>query len=412
MADIAKNVASTPPSIMARSQSPEPRIFIDTDPSETALATTTTTSASAAASTSTEANTLPRGRKIIRRKRRPARPQVDPATFKTEPPPQTGVTFNIWYNKWSGGDRESSQASQSAAKGRCNVAQDSGYTLADSVAGSYFCLFFARGLCPKGSDCPYLHRLPNVTDIFNPNVDCFGRDKFSDYRDDMGGVGSFLRPNRTVYVGRIHVSEDIEEIVARHFAEWGQIERTRVLNTKGVAFITYTNEANAQFAKEAMAHQSLDHEEVLNVRWATVDPNPMAQAREARRVEEQAAAAIRAILPADYLAELEGRDPNATKRRRIEGGFGLKGYEAPDAVWYNREQEQSIERPLASEVPEALANASVEAGSSNYGVLSNTTLAALARQRERNNGLVIKTAKEKKPAAALVEYGSDSDGDD
>lgn len=29
----------------------------------------------------------------------------------------------------------------------------------------------------------------------------------------------------------------------------------RVLNTRGVAFITYTNEHNAEFAKEAMAHQ-------------------------------------------------------------------------------------------------------------------------------------------------------------
>jgi hypothetical protein len=57
-------------------------------------------------------------------------------------------------------------------------------------------------------------------------VDCFGRDKFSDYRDDMGGVGSFMRVNRTIYVGRIHVTDDIEEIVARHFAEWGQIERS------------------------------------------------------------------------------------------------------------------------------------------------------------------------------------------
>ena len=307
------------------------------------------------------------------------------------------------------------------------MAQDSGYTLADSVAGSYFCLFFARGLCPKGSDCPYLHRLPTVTDIFNPNVDCFGRDKFSDYRDDMGGVGSFLRPNRTVYVGRIHVSDDIEEVVARHFAEWGQIERTRVLNTKGVAFVTYTNEANAQFAKEAMAHQSLDHDEVLNVRWATVDPNPMAQAREARRVEEQAAAAIRAILPADYLAELEGRDPNAAKRRRIEGGFGLKGYEAPDAVWYNREQgkqqqqqqQQHLEAapppPVAYEEADAPADVPAEApatSSGGGGILSSATLAALARQRERNNGLVIKTAKEKKPAAALVDYGSDSDEDE
>ena len=69
--------------------------------------------------------------------------------------------------------------------------------------------------------------------------------------------------------------------MARHFAEWGQVERVRVLNTRGVAFITYSNEANAQFAKEAMAHQAFDHNEILNVRWATADPNPMAQAREA-----------------------------------------------------------------------------------------------------------------------------------
>lgn len=63
--------------------------------------------------------------------------------------------------------------------------------------------------------------------MFNPNVDCFGREKHSDYRDDMGGTGSFMRQNRTIYVGRIHVSDDIEEIVARHFAEWGQIERSK-----------------------------------------------------------------------------------------------------------------------------------------------------------------------------------------
>ena len=73
-------------------------------------------------------------------------------------------------------------------------------------------------------------------------MDCFGRDKFSDYRDDMGGVGSFTRQNRTLYVGRIHVTDDIEEIVARHFQEWGQIDRIRVLTARGVAFVTYSNE--------------------------------------------------------------------------------------------------------------------------------------------------------------------------
>ena len=138
-------------------------------------------------------------KKVIRKKRRPARPQVDPSSLKHEPPPQTGTIFNIWFNKWSGGDREDKYLSKTAATGRCNIAKDSGYTRGDKVVGSYFCIFFAKGLCPRGQECEYLHRLPGLFDTFNPNVDCFGRDKHSDYRDDMGGVGSFMRQNRTLY---------------------------------------------------------------------------------------------------------------------------------------------------------------------------------------------------------------------
>lgn len=357
-------------------------------------------------------------KKIVKKKRRPARPQVDPSTFKSEPPPQTGTIFNIWYNKWSGGDREDKYLSKTAAPSRCSIARDSGYTRADRVPGSYFCLFFARGLCPKGHECEYLHRLPTVHDIFNPNIDCFGRDKHSDYRDDMGGVGSFLRQNRTLYVGRIHVTDDIEEIVARHFAEWGQVDRTRVLTARGVAFVTYTNEANSQFAKEAMAHQALDHSEVLNVRWATVDPNPAAQKREARRVEEQAAEAVRRALPAAYVAEIEGRDPDQAKRRRVEGAFGLDGYEAPDDVWYASEKAAAaaaIEGPgagerLLLEGSAAGENAPPEPEQAG-GILSSSTLAAL---RGRANGVAF-AAKKAAPAptagGALVGYGSEDDSD-
>src|SRR5204863_5597520 len=187
--------------------------------------------------------------------------------------------------------------------------------------------------------CSYLHRLPTIHDMFSPNVDCFGRDKHADYRDDMGGVGSFMRQNLTVYVGRIHVTDDIEETVARHFSEWGEIERIRILNSRGVAFVTYMNEVNAQFAMVAMAHQSLDHNEILNLRWATQDPNPLAMAREKRRLEEQAADAIRKALPAEFVADLEEEDGGMSKRRRLtEGTFGLQGYEAPDEIWYNRDK--------------------------------------------------------------------------
>ncbi|KAL5319750.1 hypothetical protein ACEPPN_012806 [Leptodophora sp. 'Broadleaf-Isolate-01'] len=357
-------------------------------------------------------------KKIIRKKRRPARPQVDPSTMKSEPPPQTGTIFNIWYNKWSGGDREDKYLSKTAAAGRCNVAKDTGYTRADKVTGSYFCLFFARGICPKGQECEYLHRLPGIHDMFNPNVDVFGRDKHSDYRDDMGGVGSFMRQNRTVYVGRIHVSDDIEEVVARHFAEWGQVERIRVLNTRGVAFITYSNEANAQFAKEAMAHQSLDHSEILNVRWASADPNPMAQKREVRRIEEQAAEAVRRALPAEFVAEIEGRDPEARKRKKIDGGFGLAGYEAPDDIYFARSAnavnpvgrqglELEDEQRLMIEADQRLmieADQVEREEAEEKGIFSNSTLAAL-----KGAQAVAPKAKAPAPSGPLVAYDSDSD---
>lgn len=376
----------------------------------------------------------PKKMKKVVRKKRPARAQVDPDFITSEPPPQTGTIFNIWYNKWSGGDREDKYLSKTPAKGRCNIARDSGYTQADKHPGSYFCLFFARGICPKGQDCEYLHRLPTVTDLFNPNVDCFGRDKFSDYRDDMGGVGSFMRQNRTIYAGRIHVTDDIEEVVARHFAEWGPVERVRVLNTRGVGFVTYVNEANAQFAKEAMAHQSLDHNEILNVRWATADPNPMAQAREARRTEEQAAEAIRRALPAEFIAELEGRDPEARKRRKIESSYGLEGYEAPDDIHYARgaqavnpigrrgfeleDEQQQLMLEMGGQQQQdgdyygedraAIPAAPTRQQQEEDGIFSGSTLAAL----QSSKVAAASKAKPKAPAGPLVAYGSDDEDDE
>jgi len=233
----------------------------------------------------------------------------------------------------------------------------------------------------------------------------------------MGGVGSFLRQNRTLYVGRIHVTEDIEEVVSRHFQEWGQVDRIRVLPARGVGFVTYTNEANAQFGKEAMAHQSLDHSEVLNVRWATVDPNPQAQKREARLIEEQAAEAVRRALPAEYVAEIEGRDPEATKRRKLEGTFGLQGYEAPDDVWYASEKAALEARKNGGllEAPEeqlSIEQAPVEE-QQDGGIFSGSTLAAL-RGYSAGTGMSFKTATGdglKPSVGPLVGYGSDDEDD-
>lgn len=179
-----------------------------------------------------------------------------------------------------------------------------------------------------------------------------------------------------------------------------------------MAFITYSNEANAQFAKEAMAHQSLDHTEILNVRWATADPNPMAQRREARNIEEQAAEAVRRALPAEFVAQIEGRDPEARKRRKIESSFGLEGYEAPDSVYFARGANavNPVGRQgLELEEEHQLMIESGEAGNDGHekeagGIFGSSTLAAI--QGVQGSFAI---PKPKAPPGPLVAYDSDSD---
>ncbi|CAK9056212.1 Pre-mRNA-splicing factor CWC2, partial [Durusdinium trenchii] len=70
--------------------------------------------------------------------------------------------------------------------------------------------------------------------------------------------------------------------------------------------------SHAEFAKEAMANQTLDHDEILNVNWAHEDPNPVAQEAIKRSNADAVIAAIKAsggtvgeqdtkfAVPADY----------------------------------------------------------------------------------------------------------------
>jgi len=155
----------------------------------------------------------------------------------------------------------------------------------------------------------------------------------------------------------------------------------------------------------------------LNVRWATVDPNPMAQKREARRLEEQAAEAIRRALPEAFVAEIEGRDPEARKRKKIEGSFGLNGYDVPDDVWHARTRQleasastQQLEAPEQQQMIEAAqpqpepAQAQPEP---ENGIFSSSTVAALRGLAGSN----VTTQAAPKSSGPLVGYGSDDESD-
>ncbi|VEU22904.1 DEKNAAC104297 [Brettanomyces naardenensis] len=228
---------------------------------------------------------------------KPARLQLDPSTINdSSKPEQTGQIFNVWYSKWTGGETNG-RAGLVHAKTRCHVTKDSGYTKADRHVkpgglnrDKYFCVYFARGCCCNGKRCEYLHRIPTEMDQLPPTVDCFGREKYMDYREDMSGVGSFNKVNRTLYIGRINSMDgNIELKLGKSFGEFGDIERIRIVKSKKIAFITYRLENQAQFAKEAMYGQGLgeDENETLNIRWANEDPDP--NARKRKREEEDRA---------------------------------------------------------------------------------------------------------------------------
>lgn len=251
----------------------------------------------------------------------------------------------------------------------------------------------------------------------------------------MGGVGSFNRQNRTLYIGRIKEcasAAETEEVVIRHFREWGQIEKSafayiclgpkeclwtgitvRILQYRSVAFVTYTDEFAAQFAKEAMACQSLDNDEILNVRWATEDPNPESKQQEKRRLEEMGQEAIK-----------ERMDPRIVDAMRavraLEEGEQLDdgGYVVEEADGDQEEEDGRQAKRRRMEIEDTPASNPIQQQQPPQptSLLSADTLESLkyfAEIRQRN-GAAPSAQPRKPPAAApaglgLADYGSDDD---
>jgi hypothetical protein len=186
--------------------------------------------------------------------------------------------YNIWYNKYLGDfDNE-----RHPATSRCVSERDAGLTRADLTnPNAFICIYFAKGCCVNGKRCSFLHRVPTPEDNARLDLmhDIFGRQRHAKDREDMGGVGSFNRDNHTIFITDISITSvrETEVVLRKHFGEWGEIEQLSVKPKYGCAFIRYRYRANAEFAKIAMAEQSLDEDEQINVRWAHEDPNPKVQ---------------------------------------------------------------------------------------------------------------------------------------
>jgi hypothetical protein len=191
----------------------------------------------------------------------------------------------------------------------------------------------------------------------------------------------------------------------------------RVLQYRSVAFVTYVSEHHAQFAKEAMACQSLDNDEILNVRWATEDPNPTSKVAEKRRLEEIGQAAIRARMDPRVVDAMQSvRALEEGREYHMDGGFEDMDQEedgGPDGK-RRRIEGPETDEPAVVEEPSEAPEPKTEGP---QGLLSSETLESLRYFSElrRRNGAAPASA----PAPAKVQpipaglglgdYGSDDE---
>jgi len=177
-----------------------------------------------------------------------------------------------------------------------------------------------------------------------------------------------------------------------------------------VAFVTYLNEYNAQFAEVAMACQSLDNDEILNVRWETEDPNPTSKVSDKRRLKEVGREAIQARMDPRILQAGRQLKPleDGVVLEDDDGDYDVEETNDMDAQGEGKNgahgaKRRRIEPPHPEQQPPA-----------STGLLSADTLEGLkyfAEIRKRTGGPSVATDK---PTAAPVgilsgDYGSDKD---
>ena len=63
----------------------------------------------------------------------------------------------------------------------------------------------------------------------------FGRERHRLHKEDMGGVGTFDKECRTLYVGGLALRTKLEKLLWSEFGEWGEIEVSIVVEEMNVS---------------------------------------------------------------------------------------------------------------------------------------------------------------------------------
>lgn len=113
-----------------------------------------------------------------------------------------------------------------------------------------------------------------------------------------------------------------------------------MIHRLSIAFPRYRLRTSAEFAKEAMQGQTLDESEILSIRWAHDDPNPVAQDAISRADKDALSLLLTAkgvsVAPAnfEYPSDYAVPQPDS-KRLRLEDGTEV----SPDIAYPNTDQQ-------------------------------------------------------------------------
>ena len=167
-----------------------------------------------------------------------------------------------------------------------------------------------------------------------------------------------------------------------------------------------------------MACQSLDNDEILNVRWATEDPNPTSKVQEQWRILDMGKRVIQDRMDTRMIAAMR-------LVRALEEGVDLKDDEDEDGEdGLEAEQRKQLEKTEDSDLSDGEddqpmpkrrrldgpGDAAQPKGLLNADTMEGLKLFAEIRKRHENTNVVKQTAPPKPLASGLaLDYGSDDD---
>ncbi|KAF5203390.1 Pre-mrna-splicing factor rbm22 [Thalictrum thalictroides] len=120
---------------------------------------------------------------------------------------------------------------------------------------AHVCSFYVRGVCKRGSECPYRHEMPITGELSKQNI----KDRYFGNNDpvaskllNMAGEMSSLIPPEDENIKTLYVSEIknaiTEQDLRDHFNAYGEVTSVKMVPRCSCAFVTYLTRAGAEKA--------------------------------------------------------------------------------------------------------------------------------------------------------------------